>query len=124
MKELVERYIRLREAKALLKAKHATEMAVIEEPMAKIEAAILKHCQDHGVEAVRTEMGTAYKAVRTTASVADWDLTLKFIRDNDLWHMLERRVSKDAVVQWREANGDLPPGLNWREEVTVNVRRA
>lgn len=124
MKELVDRYIKLRDAKAQLKAKHTAELLPLEEMLAKIEAAILAHCNEQGLEAIRTEGGTAYKTVRTSASVADWDATLRFIRENELWHMLERRVSKDAVVQWREANGDLPPGLNWREEITINVRRA
>ena len=31
---------------------------------------------------------------------------------------------KQAVEQYKEEHGDLPPGINWREEVVVNVRRS
>jgi hypothetical protein len=38
--------------------------------------------------------------------------------------MLERRVSKAAVEQYKDEHGNLPPGINWREEITINVRRS
>jgi hypothetical protein len=56
--------------------------------------------------------------------VADWDATLDFIKANEHWQMLEHRVSKQAVEEYKSEHGDLPPGVDWREEVTVNVRRA
>ena len=37
---------------------------------------------------------------------------------------LENRVNKTMVDQYKAANDDLPPGLNYRSEVTVGVRRA
>jgi hypothetical protein len=124
MDELVEKYLELREAKAQLKAKYDTAKGGIDTSLAAIEARILDEFNKSGLESARTAHGTAYKNTRTSASVADWDATLKFIQDNQLWNMLERRVSKDAVVQWRDEHNDLPPGLNWREEITINVRRS
>jgi hypothetical protein len=39
--------------------------------------------------------------------------------------LLEVRVSKTAVEQFREANDDeIPPGVNLRVERVVNVRRS
>ena len=90
----------------------------------KIEAALLAEFTESGIESLRTKAGTAYKQTRTSAGVADWEAVLRFIQDNELWHMLEKRVSKSAVEQFKDANGDLPPGLNWREEVVINVRRS
>jgi hypothetical protein len=55
--------------------------------------------------------------------VADWDQTLNWIKTEGAWHMLDRRVNKTAVEAYREANNDLPPGVNWRDEIVVNVRR-
>lgn len=124
MKEIVEKYIKLRDKKAELTAEHKAKIAKIDEALAVAEGVLLSEFQKAGMESVRTESGTAYKTVRTQAGVADWDAVLDFIKANDLWSMLERRVSKQAVEQYREANNDLPPGINWREEVTINVRRS
>ena len=58
-----------------------------------------------------------------SASVADWDAVLDHIRENDAWEMLERRVNKTAVEQFKAVNDDLPPGVNWSETQVVNFRR-
>jgi hypothetical protein len=124
MNDDVEAYIKLRDSKSQLKANYDTLKAPVEAQMAALEGKILKHFQTNGIESARTEKGTAYKSVRTSATVADWDALLTFIKDNDLWHLLERRVSKDGAVQYKDENGALPPGINWREELTINVRRS
>lgn len=124
MKELIEKYITLREAKDKIKREAKEKTDRIDAVLDKMEGAILEEFQTTGVDSVKTAAGTAYRSTRTSATVADWDTVLAWVRQNDQWHMLERRVSKDAVVQFREANDDLPPGVNWREEQVVNVRRS
>ena len=124
MDELVSKYISLRDAKAKIVAKQKEEVAKIDGVLDQIEAALLQSFQELGTESIRTKEGTAYKQVRTSATVADWDVLLAYIRKHELWQMLERRVSKDAVREFREANGEIPPGVNTREEIVINVRRS
>lgn len=124
MEELVEKYIQLRDKKAEIAGQYKAKVAKLEEVITKIENILLKQFSELGMESVRTKAGTAYKSTRASATVADWDNVLDFIQRNDLWNMLERRVNKSAVEQFKEEHGDLPPGVNWREEVTVNVRRS
>lgn len=124
MEELVSKYIELRDVKSQLKAKFDAKVSKIDSVLDRIEAAILNEFTESGVESCRTKAGTAYKQTRTSAGVADWESVLVFIRENDLWHMLERRVNKSAVEQFKEAHEELPPGINWREEVVINVRRS
>ena len=77
------------------------------------------------MDSVKTEFGTAYATVRTTASIADRDAFMDFVKANEEWALLEVRVSKTAVEQFRSANDDeLPPGVNVREERVVNIRRS
>lgn len=123
MRDLVEKYIKLRDAKAKAKGKYEDSISELTAIMDRIEALILDEFTKSGVESCSTAEGTAYRTVKTSASVADWDATLNFIRAGEHWEMLERRVSKDAVVRWKEENNDLPPGLNWNEIVAINVRR-
>lgn len=124
LESVVEKYIKLRDMKAEIQAEAKAKLAKLEDHMTRMEAALLAAFDENGMESVRTKAGTAYKSLRTSATVADWDTVLGFVRDQELWSMLERRVSKDAVLQFREAHNDLPPGVNWREEIVVNVRRS
>lgn len=120
---IIDRYIQMRDRKAELKAKFDASVATLDQAMDRCEAVILKHLDASGIDSVGSAMGTAFKSKRTSATVADWDAALGFIRDNELWNMLDRRVNKTAVIEYKEANDDLPPGLNWREETVINIRR-
>ncbi len=124
MEELIEKYIAIRDKKAEIVAAHKAKIAKIDETLDKVEAVLLVQLEENGMESARCKSGTVYKSNRTSATVADWDYVLNFIQTHDLWNMLERRVSKQAVEQYKEEHGDLPPGINWREEVVVNVRRS
>jgi hypothetical protein len=85
---------------------------------------LLKQLEATGAESVRTKSGTAFKTTKTFASVADWDATLTYIVDQGLFNLLERRVSKQAVLEFKEEHNDLPPGVSWREELAISVRRS
>lgn len=122
--QIVATYVKLRDKKAQLKAAYDADVARIDEGLKKCEAFMLSKMQEQGVEAFKTPSGTAYKQTRTSATVADWDSLLNFVRGQDLWNLLEHRVSKTAVDEYRAANEDVPPGVNYRAETVVNFRRS
>lgn len=124
LEDTVSKYIALRDKKAELMKAAKEQAAKIDAVLDKIEAALLLTFQQDGVQSVKTAAGTAYQASRTSATVADWDTVLAFIQARELWPMLEKRVSKDVVAQFKEETGELPPGVNWREELVLNVRRS
>lgn len=122
---LVEGYIKLRDTKAQMKARHEAEMAPINEMMDRIETRLLAQMQEQGVDSYAVRgVGTAYISTTTKANVADWDSLLGFVRSNGLWQLLERRVAKSAVDEYVAANQDLPPGVNYSAATSVNVRRS
>jgi hypothetical protein len=122
--EIVARYIALRDKKAEIKAKYDAEVEAIDAAMSRVENYLLKLMTELGVESIRTSAGTPYVSRRTSATVADWEVFLDWVRSNGEWSMLERRANKTVVQSWREEHNDLPPGLNWREERVVNVKRS
>jgi len=124
VEEIVEKYIMVRDKVSELDRAHKQKTEKLKEILKKLEAALLVQFSELGMESVRTKNGTAYKQVRTSATVADWEQALDYIRDNELWNMLERRVSKQAVEEFKDEHGDIPPGINIREEIVVNVRRS
>ena len=121
---IVERYVQMRDKKAEMKAAYEASVASLNDGMAKLENAIMATLNEQGVESVRTAAGTAFKSVTNSATIADWDAFRDYCVANDRFDMFEKRCSKTAVEQFRAANDDLPPGVNWKSAVTVNVRRA
>jgi hypothetical protein len=124
LSEVVAKYVELREKKANLKSEYAMQVASIEAKMAKIEGKLLEVLDQTGGKSFRTPHGTAYVAVRTTASVADRETFFEFVKQNEEWPLMQVAVVKSAVEQYKSVNQELPPGINWREERVVNIRRS
>jgi len=122
--ELVAKYIEVRDKKSKLKADYDADVAKIDKVLDKIEAALLKTFETTGMDSVRTEFGTAYTSTKTTASIADPDAFITFCKQNDAWHMLQKRVAQSVVEQYKDEHEVLPPGIDWRVEKTVNIRRS
>lgn len=123
--DVVKTYIKLRDRRAQRKSEYEAADAADKEKQEKIEAYLLKEFNESGIDSIRTEFGTAYKSSRTSATVADWDAFFtNYVVPNAAWEMLERRVNKTAVEQFKAANEDLPPGINWSETQVVNIRRS
>lgn len=124
IEQLIDRYIQIRDRKAQLKAKYDGEVEALDEGLKKIENVLLSKLNELGVDSFgKKETGLAFKSTVTSATVADWDSFLGYIKENDAWHMLDHRANKTAVAEFRAANDDIPPGINWREETVVRVRR-
>lgn len=124
LNELVEKYIAVRDKKGKIKAEYEGKVAELDAVLDKIEAVLLKTFQDTGMDSVKTASGTAYRSTRAQASIADWDTFLAHVQKHGAFELLERRCSKTAVEQYKAANDDIPPGVNWREEQVVNIRRS
>ena len=124
LSEAVSIYIKMRDKKAQMKAEFDASIAPLNEKMEKLEAKLLDVFNKTGMDSVKTEFGTAYTTTRVTASVADREIFMTHVKENDDWALLEVRASKTAVEQYRDTNNDLPPGVSMREERVVNVRRS
>lgn len=122
--EVVSHYIALRDQKAAIKAEYDAKVSKIDKTLDTIEAKLLEVFAQTGMDSVRTANGTAYTTVRTSASVADREVFMNYVKSHDEWPLLEVRASKTGIEQFKEMNQDLPPGVNWREERVVNIRRS
>ena len=121
---LVKLFIALRDRRARRKADYQLDDVGDREKQEKIEVEFLKRFNKRGIDNVSARgIGTAYRSVRASAKVADWDSLLEFIKKEGAWEMLERRVSKVAVEQFKAETDDLPPGVDWGETQVINFRR-
>ena len=122
--ELVEKYIDLRNKKAQLKAEYDEKVSKIDGNLDKIEAKFLEVFDETGMESIRTEFGTAFASVRASATIADREAFMDFVKKNDEWPLLQISASKPAVAQYVSAMDSVPPGINWRTERVVSIRRS
>lgn len=123
--QLVGAYVKVRDEIAAIEAEHKEVLKNPKSKLEKIEIEFLRRFQERDAESVRTSQGTAYRSTRTSATVADWDAFFnQFVVPNQAWDFIERRANKTMVVQYKGEHGDIPPGLNWREEAVVGFRRA
>jgi hypothetical protein len=124
LNELVEKYIAIRDKKAEMKKQLEEKLKPLDNAMEQIEAVLLKTFDQLGTESVKSGAGTAYVTTRTSATVADKEAFRAFIQaDENNWAMADVRAAKAAIEQYAEEHQDLPPGINWRQERVVNVRR-
>lgn len=120
----VARYIQLRDVRDQCKATLSEKIKPLTEEMSAIEADLLRHLQEVGGDNLKTPSGTVYKTERSSAKVDDFDAFTAFVNKTQLFHFFEKRASKEAVMDYLESTGELPPGISIRKELTVNIRRS
>lgn len=123
--QLIDAYIKLRDRRAQRKAAYLADDESDKQYMDKIEALFLKSLNEEGLTSKSCKgVGTAYITTRTSVTAADKEAFMGFIRDGGMWQLLEVRPAKAAVEEYVAANEELPPGLNMRREMAVNIQRA
>lgn len=121
--QLIRAYVKARDKRdADKKAFNETQKPLLE-GMRLIETVLLERLLQRGSLNTRTEAGTAYVSDDVSVTVNGWSQTLDFIKENELWELLEARVSKTAAQEIiAERQADIP-GVVVRREKVVNIRR-
>ncbi len=124
IKELVDTYIRLRDQKDAIRKDYQAKVGKIDAALSKIETVFLKTLDKAGVESFRSPAGTVFKKTQTYVSTVDKEAFLSYVQEHDAWHLMDIRAGKVAVREFVEDTGTPPPGVNIRNELTVQVRRS
>lgn len=121
--KVIGKYMKLRSQKEALEAETKEKVATIKTNMAKIEAWLKAKADEDGVTSFKTDSGTAFLTTVDFASVDNWDAVLDFIREEEAYDMLEKRVSKAAVRGYIETNNAVPPGVKYGTKLDINIRK-
>ena len=121
--DVVATYMKLRSQKESIEAEVKDRVSVLKAKMEKLEAWIKEQADVQGVTSFKTKHGTAFLTTTDYANVADWDAVLDFIREQEAFDMLEKRISKIAVRGYIEANKAVPPGVNYGTKLEINIRK-
>jgi len=118
-------YIKIRDAKDKLTADYKQQYADLEDQMGVLEAEMLGVCKHMNADSIRTKAGTIIRSIKSRYWTNDWDSMYRFIKENDAYGLLEKRLHQTHMKEFLSENPDLlPMGLNVESEYTVVVRRS
>lgn len=122
---LVKAYIKMRDARSQLKKEYEEKDSNIKEQMKAVEQHLLEVCKAAGANSVNTDAGTVIRGVDTRYWTSDWEAMHRFVMENQMPELLERRIAQKTMKEFLQNNPEkLPPGLNVNSEYTITVRRS
>lgn len=123
VEDVISTYMKLRGQKDSIEKETKEKVAAIKEKMEKLEAWIKEQADAQGVTSFKTRSGTAFLTTTDFATVADWDAMIDFVKENEAYDLLEKRVSKVAVRGYIDQTKAVPPGVNYGTRLDVNIRK-
>lgn len=123
--KIADTYIKIRDAKSARKKEWEADEAEYDAKLEKLEGFMLKHLNEHQMDSVRTSGGTFYRQQDIRPNIVDDAAFYAWIKENDAFDALERRVKKTFVSEFMESHegGLPPPGISVTREYVVRVRK-
>jgi uncharacterized protein YqeY len=123
--KLVAVYIKMRDKRAELLREYEGADGEVKSQMETVESKLLELCKEIGADKLGSKHGTVMRTVKTRYWTSDWESMHRFILENKMPELLERRISQLTMKQLLEENPDLmPQGMNIDSKYSVTIRRS
>ena len=120
--DAIEAFVEMREVKRKFDKDMKAKSAEIEFFLDSISMWLRDKADQIGVDSfVSKKYGTAYRNIKKSYRVSDWDEFIEYIKETDNFQLLEKRVAKKAAAEIHAEERAVPPGLTYVEEVEFNV---
>jgi hypothetical protein len=121
---LVKAYLKLRRTIEEKEAVHKEELAPLKEKYAAVADALMAVCNKENASSINTPSGTVIRKISYRYWPTDWDDFRKFVSDNDVFDLLEKRVHNANMRKFLEENpNNAPSGLQCDTKYTVQVNK-
>jgi len=118
--KLAKIYIKIRDRRRDL----AKEDEDLKEKLDLISGQLLEICKEQGASTIRTEYGTISRRVDTNYWTSDWDSFWEFVKKNDAFSLVQRRINVTNMAQFLEENPEEhPPGLNADSRYSIVITK-
>ena len=118
--ELADIYIKMRERIRELEDK----VKRIKEQQAMVADKMLELCNEQDANSLTTTNGTISRRLNSSYWTSDWDSFYNFVKDNDAYHLLEKRIHNGNMKEFLTDNPDaVPMGLQARNQYIISVRK-
>ena len=119
----VGQYVKLRDLKTEMKAKHEDELRPVTQTMLMIEEELKSALSTMNATNMKTTQGTVSLTHKASASAADLSAFWTWVVTQGAFDMLDKKPNVTAITEYVNANGVPPPGVNYSVHVGIGVRR-
>ncbi len=121
--QLTETFIKLRDRKKALEAKHKDELRPIVDAMDQLEIMAMQHLQGNQMTSMATESGTVYLVTRRNYKIENREEFRAWCEANGRTDFFEARPAKGTIDEYVEAGNALPPGLGTTADIAAQFRK-
>jgi len=122
LSELARIYRKMKARMDELTKAYDTEVETIKEKLELVKIEIKDQMRAQGATSIKTDFGTISLVTKTRYSTQDWDSFKRFVVENDVVDLLEKRIAQTNMSKFLEENPSLvPPGLNSMSEYEIRV---
>ena len=122
---LAEIYIKIRDNRAELKEQFENKDSELKAQQDLLSEQMLEVCRENNADSIKTKAGTIIRKVDTRYWTNDWDSMYQFVKENDAYPLLEKRLHQTNMRQFLEENPNLlPAGFMADSKYTVVVSRS
>lgn len=123
--QLIQAYLKAKEAKQAIERKMKERMAPYNEAMYKIENELLSRMLENEAQNISgKDGGTAYISTTYSASIRDRSAFLDFLISNSAFELLDLKANAPSVREYIEETGEPPAGVELKQRTKVNIRRS
>lgn len=122
--KLAKVYRKIKQQIDLLTQEYDTKVEVLKAQQDEIRFAMKDQMKTLGVKSVSTAFGTVSLIHKTRYSTEDWESFDKFVVENDVPALFERRIAQSNMAKYLEENPTrIPPGLSTFSDFEIRVTK-
>jgi hypothetical protein len=123
IEDAIKDYVQIRDNLRLHQRAAKTEEDRLKSELEQISMWLREKGEELGVDSFKTPYGTAYKSIKESFRVEDWDSFVSWMVATKNFQCVEKRPAKNAVREIFRTDNEIPPGLNRFTEIEFNVLR-
>ena len=121
--KMIQAFVMLRDKRSLLKQDFDAADGALKDKQNIVKTWLAKQMEALNSDQLSSRgIGTAYRSIKRRFNAKDWTSVWGFIKDNDRFDMLQKRLGEKAVSDYLDETGELPPGIDMFQEYEINVR--
>lgn len=121
--ELIALYLDTRDARDKLVRQQKDAVKNYNDMLTLVEGRLMEHLQKNDTQSVSSDVGTAYLSRKRSATIGDAEAFRGHVIENRAWDLCDWKANVTAVDEFLAEHGVLPPGVNFRTVVSVNVQK-
>jgi hypothetical protein len=122
----IEQYLAVRNKIKAIKEGHKAELAPFNSLLETLGAVLLNALSATGQDNAKTKAGTAYKTVKSSATIEDADAFKRHVIGSESWDLLDFKANCPAVIDFiADPENKLhlpPPGVKFSAIFEIGVR--